>query len=401
MMQAANKEPLSLRLIRMRDLTAYWRRNKYPLFKFLVSVWLVPLIELLSFLFSPSKTSKEPAAIIISSRSEWMSPSFACLAPQLEQAGVRVIYFSNNHAKTSLVSKICQIYAFFGACKYADFVFLDDTFLPISYALKYKWLFKPRVIQVWHSAGLFKRVGLDVTKGRLATFLMKLNYRNFDLVVVSSEACRTAVAGFMGLQGDKIVALGTSYTDRFFDAGTTSERKVIKSSKRILVYAPTFRGDAFKVDPSPIPEVAQLLPRLEKEFDCFISPHPHEIVELGKFKCHFAIGDALSEIDVLVTDYSSIAMDYMLANPDGRLVLFVPDVESYTANIGFYVPLAEITSNIAYDETGLQEILSSKLNKNDEAYLEKYLTLCDGHATERLLEHLGLDQGRKTSCISM
>lgn len=393
-MQTFDKQSLSQRLRQIRKIPAHWARYKYSLFKFLVSVWMVPLIQLSALLFLRSRSAKEPVVLIITSRSKLMSQSFACLAPQLERAGVNVIYFSENHSKTRVLSKIRQIYAFFHACKYANFIFLDDTFLPVSYALKYKWLFRPRVVQIWHSAGLFKRVGLDVTKGRLATYLMKLNFRNFDLVVVSSEACRDAIAGFMGLERNKVVALGTSYTDRYFEAATDAKRQVINSDKRTLVYAPTFRGDAFKVEPSPAPQVARLLPQFESEFDCFISTHPHELIEFEQFKCYFALSDALGEIDVLITDYSSIAMDYMLANPDGRLVLFVPDLESYAPDVGFYVPLEWITPNIAYDEAGLQALLSSKLDDDYGAYREKYLTLCDGHATARLLEYLGLDQGK-------
>ena len=376
----------------IRRLRAHWKRYKYAIFKFLVSIWLVPLIQLSALLFSRSRNTEGPVALIVTSRSKQMSPSFYCLAPQLERAGIDVIYVSENHSNTSLFAKIRQIYAFFSACKYADFVFLDDTFLPVSYALKYKWLFRPLVVQIWHSAGLFKRVGIDVTKGRLATYLMKRNFRNFDLVVVSSEACRDAIAGFMGLGGHKVVALGTSYTDQYFDAAISTKRKVINSDRRTLVYAPTFRGDASKVKPSPAPQVARILPQFEGEFDCFISTHPHERKVFEQFKCHFALSDALGEIDVLITDYSSIAMDYMVANPDGRLILFAPDLESYALDVGFYIPLEEITANIAYDEAGLQALLSLKLDDDYDDYRDKYLTLCDGHATVRLLDHLGIDQ---------
>jgi len=219
---------------------------------------------------------------------------------------------------------------------------------------------------------------------------MKKNFCNFDLVAVSSEACRGAIASFMGLNRKNVVAIGTSYTDRYFSDQNQSDNKKVNSPKKTLVYAPTFRGDAFKVSASPIPQVKHILQTFEAELDCFICPHPHDATDVGTYKYPFILADSLGEIDILVTDYSSIAMDYILANPDGKLVLFVPDFEEYEKDVGFYVPLEEISPHVAYDETALIDAIYANAPRDYDFYKEKYLTLCDGNATARLITYLGL-----------
>ena len=375
-------------------MTRSWRHSfigvAYPTFKFLASFWLVPLIQVCAYLFAArSAKSAGPKALIVSSRSDQISTSFVSLLPQLQMHSVDVITHSANHSKSGLFSKLSHIYNFFLACQTVDFVFLDDTFLPVSYALRSKRLFKPKVVQLWHSAGLFKQVGLDVQNGKWLRYLMKINFRNFDVVAVSSAACRDAIAGFMGLDREKVVALGTSYTDRYFLHHGNHQTK----SKPTIVYAPTFRGDAFNVSPSPIPEVTAVFDDLGHEYDSFISPHPHESADLGKYQYPFKLADTLGEIDVLVTDYSSIAMDYILANPNGKLILFVPDLERYERTNGFYVALEEVTPLIAHSATELVAAIHSDAGHGFDDYRDKYLALCDGQATDRLLKHLNISSG--------
>lgn len=367
-------------------------RYSYPLAKFLVSFWLVPLIQISAFILTRrSREQDRKTAVIVTSRSNQVSPSFVCLIPELRRQSVTVILHSTNYAKVGALEKIHRIFSYFSASQGADFVFLDDTFLPVSYALKSRFLPQPVIVQLWHSAGLFKKVGLDVCDGVLLRSLMRINFRNFDLVAVSAEACRDAIAGFMGIKKAQVVTLGTSYTDRYFPVSNASEAKPVSLARKRVVYAPTFRGDAFNVMPSPIPQVQMAYKNLELDFDCFISPHPHEKLELGDHAYPFVVSDTLPEIDVLITDYSSIAMDYLLANPGGKLVLFVPDLELYMKMNGFYVSPEEVTPHIVHDYAALVEMVRSVDRLDHTAYSETYLTHCDGRATARLLSYLGLE----------
>ena len=367
-----------------------FNRYAYPLTKFLVSIWMIPLIQICARVLASDRDAlAKQRVVIVTSRSEYPSPSFACLIPALEDQAIDVVLHTFDYSKFGFIGKVGCIFRFFAASQDAKFVFLDDTFLPIAYASRWKWLWKPSIVQLWHSAGLFKKVGLDLHPRGILRWLMKINFRNFDLVTVSSEACRDAIAGFMGLDKAKVVALGTSYTDRYFDANDTLGQ-ARRSGRKTLIYAPTYRGDAFNVSASPVPEMKRILPGLKSDFQCFICPHPHDPADPGAYVCPFSLATSLKAIDVLVTDYSSIAMDYLLANPDGKLVLFVPDLETFSETNGFYVSPDEVTPLLARNEAEFLDALNSCNGHVHSAYREEYLTMCDGEATGRLIDYLGM-----------
>ena len=83
-------------------------------------------------------------------------------------------------------------------------------------------------------------------------------------------------------------------------------------------------------------------------------------------------------------------MDYILANPNGKLILFVPDLETYEQTNGFYVALEDVTPLIAYNATELVAAIHSDAGRGFDDYKDKYLTLCDGQATDRLLKYLSI-----------
>lgn len=369
-------------------------KHFYPLAKFIIFFWLIPLIQLVAWAFDFTKRNNtEVSAVIVSSRSDKTASSFCCLIPKLENESVNIIYHSVSYANLSFCSKILNIYYFFRLSRHSNFIFLEDTFLPISYSLKWKWLFSPKVVQLWHSAGLFKRVGLHTCKTGLLKYLTKKNYSQFDVVVVSSQACRKEIAGFMGLSIEKVIALGTSYTDKYFLE--EKDIKFLKGQKcrKNIVYAPTFRGEAHNVQDSPIPLVCDVFHKLKDDYNCFISPHPHDPVNLINFEFHDDLSDFLPQVDILITDYSSIAMDYLLANPEGKLILFVPDFAKFNKEVSFYVPLEKVTELIAHDPNNLLSLIKSDLIvQHSTSYRERYLTLCDGDATQRLIDYFRLSK---------
>ena len=84
-----------------------------------------------------------------------------------------------------------------------------------------------------------------------------------------------------------------------------------------------------------------------------VRPHPHGV---GDYAAGFALSDrirllsvaactdvtpVLPAVDMLITDYSSIAFDFALT---GRPILFLaPDVDAYAASRGLYVPYASFS----------------------------------------------------------
>ncbi|MEZ9490193.1 CDP-glycerol glycerophosphotransferase family protein [Vibrio breoganii] len=371
----------------------------YPLAKFCLAKIIIPVIQVIAWVNTPSrKNKKEISTLLVSSRTDSLSSSFRCLVSEIEKRDYRVEYHSVNYAKLRLVQKLRNIYLFFCLYKNADFVFLDDTFLPVSFSIKSNRLSQAYIVQMWHSCGIFKKTGLDICQSYFSRYIGRANYKNYDLVSVSSEKCRAIIAGFMGIDMTIVKALGLSRTDTYFDLdklGKTTTRfyqsypYAIK--RKIIAYAPTYRGQAFNVEGSPIPEVISLFASLDGGFAPFVAPHPHENIKENAYDLDYDISSVLHLIDILVTDYSSLAMDYMIANPRGKLILYVPDLAKYSCDVGFYIRLEEITCNIAHNNEQLLSLL--KESDKDISYVnykDLYLNSCNGSSTKNLLDYLNI-----------
>jgi len=120
---------------------------------------------------------------------------------------------------------------------------------------------------------------------------------------------------------------------------------------RTVLYAPTFRDSAVLEDYLPIPgmDPAALIELLDRhDATLLIRPHPYEadaaqetIDRVGSPRVQAAddsvFGDTnelLKHVDVLVTDYSSIYMDFLLLD---RPVIFNPvDLAEYEGQRGFF-----------------------------------------------------------------
>jgi glycosyltransferase involved in cell wall biosynthesis/CDP-glycerol glycerophosphotransferase (TagB/SpsB family) len=235
-----------------------------------------------------------------------------------------------------------------------------------------------RVIQLWHGSPL-KRIHLDAAnvhgagRGALARFgsgwmrwAFALSARLIAFVPCSSpmvaERFRTAW-GYRDLR--RIEVTGDPRCDVLLEGAPAerraASRKLLKRlwgeqdlPRRLVLFAPTWRdGDA-----DPTLPCAGALERLEAmlgELDAWlvVRSHPWGVSGDGRgadasgrirFLDASMLNDvnlALNAFDVLMTDYSAIAMDYcLLARP---IVFFAPDLASYERSRGLYEPYAQFT----------------------------------------------------------
>ena len=173
--------------------------------------------------------------------------------------------------------------------------------------------------------------------------------------------------------------------------------------KRIVLYAPTFRGT--RIAYAHMPEgldYNKLLQALDDDTILLIKAHPFIDVSSGLADgaddriidaSRFSIDALLAAADVLVTDYSSVIFEYSLL---GRpMVFFAPDLEEYEQERSFYYdykdfvpgPIAQTTEDLI----GLLQNTDTWFDASVvQAFCERFMSACDGHATERILEATGL-----------
>jgi CDP-glycerol glycerophosphotransferase (TagB/SpsB family) len=276
------------------------------------------------------------------------------------------------------------------------------------------------VVQLWHGIPL-KKIQLDspVTFGGAMPSVMRRLYRRstaaYRLVPTASELSASRLRSAFGLTADRVVVTGDPRDD-ILSQGT--ERSRIETARALLestvgpladagviLYAPTWRDG--ERDPGvPSSEEWRLIDEYLAATNrvLVLRPHPHGIGDYGagprisdRIRMLAAtdqndVTPVLPAVELLITDYSSIAYDFALTS---RPIAFLaPDVERYTATRGLYEPYEEFSAGTelgswteligmlgrAESEPGIL----ARLGQNSRALAEAHHAFRDGRNTERV-----------------
>lgn len=291
------------------------------------------------------------------------------------------------------------------------FIILDDYY-PYIYRLNLRKGI--HVIQAWHAAGAFKRVGFSRVGLPGGPGDDSISHRGYTEAIVSSESIRKDYAEAFKMDLEQVHAVGVPRSDVFFDEEyVTSARKRIRNeygipdSKRVILYAPTFRGNGQKsasfdfemIDwdklGAAIGEDSAFLVKMHP----FVRRYPEELEANPAFinvSGNREINDLLFAADVLVTDYSSVIFEYALLN---RPTIFhVPDLALFQMSRDFYYPFEDYlfgpqtsTTDELIAAIALADIDSEKLSR----FKEYFMSACDGQATARFVKELIVDKAAR------
>lgn len=288
-----------------------------------------------------------------------------------------------------------RMLAFMKLYAQAEFVILQDNFLPVSSCHKRKGT---TVIQLWHGCGAFKRFGYDA-KDDIPQFYKGNVYKNYDLVTVSSPYCRPFFTSAMRMKHPKTVrAYGSSYTDCYFDEAYKAAMQEkfeqtygAKNGRTVIVWAPTFRGNAGQQSKGERTIGEAWIDELAKNPDYLVikSLHPH-MLKRGESQ-PLTTGELLFSADLLITDYSSVLFEYLLL--DRPLLFFALDLETYGTDRGWYLSYEDMPGAIVTEGEQLADAVAGTLGKDvyaekRHAFREQYMSCCDGNATKRLVRYI-------------
>lgn len=289
----------------------------------------------------------------------------------------------------------------------ASVVFLDDASREIS-CLPLRP--ETRVVQLWHACGAFKKWGAS-TEGLLFGHSLKQVkrhpfYANLSLVTVSSPEVEWAYREAMLLEDapEVVQSLGVSRTDAFFDGAfierslqSLYERIPQAAGKRVLLYAPTFRGDIESAEAPDALDIAQLASELGEDWALLINHHPfvknRPAIPAGCESFAFdvtgilPIDQLLIAADVMVTDYSSVVFEYSLTCRP--MCFFAYDLEEYDDWRGFYYPYDEMTPGPVVRTTAevaafVRESATAFDDTEVRTFSGRFMVSCDGHSTQRI-----------------
>jgi CDP-ribitol ribitolphosphotransferase len=284
---------------------------------------------------------------------------------------------------------------------------VDDFFFPM-------YVIEPRpgttFVQVWHACGAFKRFGysvLDRTFGADESYVQAVRiHSNYDLCLVSAARFAPFYAEAFGQPLERFTArLGIPRTDLFFDAarmertaGELRTRYGIPAGKRVILYAPTFRGERITRARNPNDlDMGRLRAELGGDHVVLLRSHPFVRARTETDTAGFVIdvsghpdmNELMLVSDVLVTDYSSAMYEYALL---GRpMAFFAPDHAAYEAERGFYLDYSRDLPGPVFETT---EALAAHLRAADfdldrvRAFAGESFDVADGRATERFLDEV-------------
>lgn len=267
-----------------------------------------------------------------------------------------------------------------------------------------------RVVQLWHACGAFKKWGMSTAElkfgGSKKDLLKHPFYKNLSLVTVSSPEVAWAYEEAMVLQDtpEIIKPLGVSRTDVFFDQEfLANARNKVKEAvsaiegKRVVLYAPTFRGRVAKAEGPDKLNICALKDAIGDDAVLLIKHHPFvkQLPPIPAECADFAfdvtrdlpIDQLLCVSDVCISDYSSLVFEYSLF---GRpMAFFAYDLDDYCDWRGFYYPYDELTPGPVFRDN---ESLIDWVKHVDErfdaqqvaAFRKKFMSACDGQATVRI-----------------
>ena len=261
-------------------------------------------------------------------------------------------------------------------------------------------------VQLWHSSGLYKKVGFDAMRSdrrREAEYLrLKRIHGNTRYFIISDRKLVPFYAQAFSLNRERILPFGLVRTDRYYtidyavNLAKIHELHPETAGRKILLYAPTYREVDSRCGRANVCllDVEKLKKDLGDEW-CF-AMRRHPTLSAGTADGWIDFSDleqdvCLSVADALATDYSSILFDYAFFHRP--IYLFVPDVGAYKdKQRDFYVTPEELVGKNAVCKT-TEDLVSCirKSDAGDQHIWERYMGDCDGHSCERVA-HFVLDR---------
>jgi CDP-glycerol glycerophosphotransferase (TagB/SpsB family) len=275
---------------------------------------------------------------------------------------------------------------------------IDNAYLPVHVAPH-----RPTttVVQVWHAAGALKRFGLD-TRTPLAEPERTFLHRYYDAVVVGGAWSRGPYAAALRTPIERVLALGSPRTDFFFDEAdlAAARARVLAAhpalaGRRVVLYAPTFRGRGVAKRAAPGLDAERLRAALPGDHVLVLKTHPNLDPSATPTAGFDVVADPAAEInellaitDVLITDYSSSVVEFALLRRP--IVLLVGDLDAYEVDPGLYLDYrTEMIGTQVTDTDGvIDAIATGRFDLSGyDAFLERQLGIARGGASDRFVEH--------------
>ncbi len=269
-------------------------------------------------------------------------------------------------------------------------------------------------INTWHGTPL-KSMGFDMVDGNSGSANTIRNFLHADYLLSANETMTKMYFDSYKLQGifsGEIIEEGYPRNDLLLCTNKELEYSVLEKNgitvereKKIILFAPTWRekedGTA-EVNPKELLEVKEILENNidTTQYQILIKPHQfvyNQLKDLDEYKgllipATIDANELMSIVDILISDYSSIFLDYMVL--DRPILFYIPDLVSYKEKRGLNVQPEDLPgpfSDNLYD-------IAEYINKIDQIQIEYYTSyqkmkesICrhdDGKVSSRIVNYI-------------
>lgn len=255
-------------------------------------------------------------------------------------------------------------------------------------------------INTWHGGGAYKKGGLDTECSDIERRRLKIDGANTDLLISSNKRFSKVFPPSCAIDPNRVWEIGLPRNDLLLHAKSSDRKTVFEKlkldfNKKLVLFAPTYRGDFSHATFKDITfDYKKCKEALSKRFGGSW---------LLGFRMHYAYASEIREVpdsinlsdypdmqelllaaDILITDYSSSIWDFSLTNRP--CFIWATDLDQYKRDVDFYTPIEEWPFSIAKTD---EELVSNILNFDEQDYLkavaEHHSDLGDcetGHASE-------------------
>ncbi|AUZ88491.1 hypothetical protein CVO76_13210 [Arthrobacter agilis] len=257
-----------------------------------------------------------------------------------------------------------------------------------------------RYLNTWHGTPM-KSLGRDIKDGFMDHRNATRNFLHTTHLLAPNEFTAQILLDkyeIAGLFDGAVAVTGYPRVDATITPASVTGAKLrarlgISPSERVVFYAPTWRGSLAdkQIDNERLVDDLRILASTDAHFLFRGHPVTEALLDNAGVEGYLVpsdidTNDLLSVVDVLITDYSSVAFDFMAT---GRpIVYYAYDLEEYQDTRGLCLDITSLPGTICRDAPEVRAVIEQALASpsEDELRPAEYVGLECGKSSQRAIE---------------
>lgn len=345
-------------------------------------------------LFSKSKVNDNQIAFVVDDKNSFKG-NFQYIKREFSKRGdFDFVFFNKNSLSISNIKKLAK----------SKYIFLNDNFLAIAFMNFNK---DSKIFQLWHAPGAFKKFAASSSDNKEEIAVIAKASKKTDYLFITSENIKGFYRDAFRIDENKIKSFGIPRTDYYFEDKNIKklrenfdERYPIAKNKKIILYAPTFRDNEEDNNVFNYLDLEKFNNALSEEYVIALRLHPKinqffkgdidtnaDFIDVSDYKNE---QELMLISDLLITDYSSIMIEFTLLNKP--IIFFTYDYDRYlTKDRGFYYDFeSNVPGDIVKTDDELIKLIKegSYNTEKHNSFLKMQFDYLDGNSSKRIVDFI-------------